>query len=147
MRRSLSPPSASTVRLVVLGTVAVTLFHFTDNAINVDTYPKAGWQPDWFEIVVVVAWVLYTGVGVAGFLLYQRERFRAAHACLLIYGYLVLSSLGHFLYGSPDELTTRGLVSVFIDAAAGTVVIAVAVWSILPRRRWPASAPGAELGR
>ena len=63
MRRSLSPPSASTVRLVVLGTVAVTLFHFTDNAINVDTYPKAGWQPDWFEVVVVVAWVLYTGVG------------------------------------------------------------------------------------
>ena len=147
MRRSLSPPSASTVRLVVLGTIAVTLFHFTDNAINVDTYPKAGWQPDWFEIVVVVAWVLYTAVGVAGFLLYQRDRFRAAHACLLIYGYLVLSSLGHFLYGSPDELTTRGLVSVFIDAAAGTVVIAVAVWSILARRRWPASAPGAELGR
>ena len=135
------------MRLVVLGTIAVTLFHFTDNAINVDTYPKAGWQPDWFEIVVVVAWVLYTAVGVAGFLLYQRDRFRAAHACLLIYGYLVLSSLGHFLYGSPAELTTRGLVSVFADAAAGAVVIAVAVWSILARRRWPAHAPGAELGR
>lgn len=147
MRRSLSPPSASTVRLVVLGTIAVTLFHFTDNTINVDTYPKAGWQPDWFEIVVAVAWVLYTAVGVAGFLLYQRERSRAAHACLLIYGYLVLSSLGHFLYGSPAELTTRALVSVFVDAAAGAVVIAVAVWSILARRRWPAPAPGAELGR
>jgi tryptophan-rich sensory protein len=147
VRRSLSPPSASTVRLVVLGTIALTLFHFTDNALNVDTYPKAGWQPDWFEIVVVVAWVLYTAVGVAGFLLYQRQKSRGAHACLLIYGYLVLSSLGHFLYGSPDELTTRGLVSVFIDAAAGTVVIAVAVWSILARRRWPAPARGAELGR
>ncbi len=150
MRRSPSPPSASTVRLVVLGTIAVTLFHFTDNAVNVDTYPKAGWQPDWFDIVVVVGWVLYTAVGVAGLRLYQRERFRAAHACLIIYGYLVLSSLGHFLYGSPDELTTRGLISVFVDVAAGSVVVAVAVWSILARRRQPASAPGppgAELGR
>jgi hypothetical protein len=146
MERSLSPPSASTVRLVVLVTIALTLFHFTDNAVNVDTYPKAGWQPDWFEWVVAVAWVLYSAVGVAGFLLYQRDRFRAAHACLLIYGYLVISSLGHFLYGSPDELTTRGLVSVFVDVAAGSVVIAVALWSILARRRRPAAAP-AELLR
>ena len=128
------PPSRSTVRWVVLGTVVVTLFHFTDNAINVDTYPKAGWQPDWFEWVVAVAWVLYTAVGVAGVRLYERERFRAAHACLLVYGYLVLSSLGHFVYGSPDELTTRGLVSVFVDVAAGSLVIAVALWSIVARR-------------
>lgn len=146
----MKPPSASTVRWVVIATIALTLFHFTDNAINVDTYPEAGWQPGWFEVVVVVAWFLYTAVGVGGFLLYQRKRFRAAHASLLIYGYLVLSSLGHFLYGSPGELTTRGLVSVFIDAAAGSVVIAVAVWSILARRRGPAPAPGppgTELGR
>ena len=81
MTRSLSPPSGSTVRLVVLGTIALTLFHFSDNAINVDTYPEAGWQPDWFEIVVVVAWVAYTAVGVAGLLAYQQGRFRAAHAC------------------------------------------------------------------
>jgi hypothetical protein len=128
-------PSASTVRWVVFGTIAVTLFHFTDNAVNVDTYPKAGWQPDWFEWVVAVAWVLYTAVGVAGVRLYGQERFRAAHACLIVYGYLVLSSLGHFIYGSPDELTTRGVVSVFVDVAAGSLVVAVALWSILARRR------------
>ena len=141
MGRSLSPPSASTVRLAVLVTIALTLFHFTDNAVNVDTYPKAGWQPDWFEWVVAVAWVLYTAIGVAGVRLYQRGRFGAAHACLLIYGYLVISSLGHFLSGSPDELTTRGLVSVFVDVAAGSVLIAVALWSVLARRRRPAPAP------
>jgi hypothetical protein len=128
------PPSASIVRWVVLGTVALTLFHFTDNAVNVDTYPKAGWQPDWFDVVVAVAWFAYTAVGVAGYRLYENGRFRAAHACLLIYGYLVISSLGHFLYGSPDELTTRGLISVFVDVAAGSVVIAVALWSVLARR-------------
>ena len=129
-----TPPSAATVRWVVLGTIAVSLFHFTDNAINVDTYPKAGWQPDWFDILVVVGWFLYTAVGVAGWRLYERGRFGAAHAFLLLYGYLIASSLGHFLYGSPDELTTRGLISVFVDVAAGLTVIAVALWSILARR-------------
>ena len=131
MRR---PPSVSTVRLVVFATIGVSLFHFTDNAVNVETYPKAGWQPDWFEYLVVVGWLLYTAVGVVGYRLYQRGRFGAAHACLLIYGYLIASSLGHFLYGSPDELTTRGLISVFVDVAAGLTVMAVAVWSILERR-------------
>ena len=134
-------PSASLVRGVVLATIAVTLFHFTDNAINVDDYPKAGWQPQWFDVVVVVSWFLYTAVGVAGWRLYEQGRFGGAHVGLLLYGLLVISSLGHFIYGSPDELTTHGLISVFVDVAAGSAVIAVAVWSILARR---SPAPRAE---
>ena len=141
MRRG---PSPATVRWVVLGTVAVTLFHFTDNAINVDTYPKAGWQPAWFEVVVVVAWFLYTAIGIAGWRLYEQGRFGRAHVFLLLYGYAVISSLGHFLYGSPSELTTRGLISVFVDTAAGLLVIAVTAWSMAARR---ASAPGAVTSR
>ena len=129
-----NPPSVATVRWVVFATIAVSLFHFTDNAVNVDTYPKAGWQPEWFDVVVVIGWFLYTAVGVAGYRLYRDGRLRGAHACLLIYGYLIASSLGHFLYGSPDELTTRGLISVFVDVAAGLIVMGVAVWSILARR-------------
>ena len=67
----------------------------------------------------------------------RRENLRLAHACLLLYGLLVFSSLGHFIYGSPSELTTRGVVSVFVDVAAGSVVIAVALWSVLSRRAQP----------
>jgi hypothetical protein len=132
-------PASAAVRWIVIGTIALTLFHFTDNAVNIDSYPKAGWQPGWFDWVVAAAWVLYTAVGVAGLVLYQRARFRAAHACLVIYGLLVVSSLGHFLYGSPDELTTRGLISVLVDAVAGSVVVAVALWSILARQRLAAA--------
>jgi len=128
------------MRWVVFATIAVTLFHFTDNAVNVDTYPKAGWQPDWFGAVVVAAWLLYTAVGVAGYLAYRRGDLRLAHGLLLAYGYLVLSSLGHFIYGSPSELTTRGVISVFVDVAAGSVVVAVAVWSMLARRPRPEGA-------
>ena len=129
------PPSAASVRLVVLVTIAVTLFHFTDNAVNLEDYPRASWQPDWFAAVVVGAWFLYTAVGVLGYRLYRDGRFGAAHTSLIVYGYLVLSSLGHFIYGSPGELTTVGLVSVLVDTAAGSVVIAVAVWSLVARRK------------
>jgi hypothetical protein len=118
----------------VFGAVALTLFHFTDNAVNVEDYPEAGWQPGWFAAVVVVAWFVWTAVGVYAVRLYEQGRFRAAHAALVIYGYLVASSLAHFFYGSPSELPTHSAISVFVDVAAGLAVIAVAVWSMLARR-------------
>jgi hypothetical protein len=134
MSGRLAPPSVGTVRLVVFTTIVVSLFHFLDNAINVDTYPKTGWQPSWFAVVVAVAWPVYSAFGVAGYLAYRRSDLRKAHVYLVIYGYLVASSLGHFLYGSPSQLTTRGLVSVLVDAVAGAAVIALALWSIAARR-------------
>jgi hypothetical protein len=48
---------------------------------------------------------------------------------------MVMSSLGHFAYGSPSDLSTRGAVSVFVDAVAGAAVLVIAVWSIVARRR------------
>ena len=123
------------MRLVVFSSIALTLFHFADNTIYIDTYPKAGWQPDWFSAVVVVAWFAYTAVGIVAVRLYQAGRLRSGRPLLLIYGYLVISSLGHFFYGSPADLTTRALVSVLIDTVAGSAVIGVALWSIVTRGR------------
>ena len=134
-------PAATTVRNVVAASIVLTLIHFTDNYVSIDTYPAAGWQPDWFDVVVLVAWPLFTAFGVAGYLLYRRGDFSRAHACLLVYSYTGLSSLGHFIYGSPDEFTTRGLVSIFIDAVVGSAVLAVAVRSMLARRALVAEGP------
>lgn len=121
---------------MVLASVVVTAFHFTDNYVSIETYP----QPDWVTgAVVLVSWPLLTAFGVAGYLLYRRERFAAAQACLLVYSYTGLSSLGHFLSGSPDEFTARGLVSVLIDGVAGSAVLAVTVWSIVALQRRPGS--------
>jgi hypothetical protein len=145
MKRPLSPPSVSTVRLVVVASVVVTLFHFTDNYVSIETYPEAGWQPDWFDVVVLVSWPLFTAFGVVGYLLYRRGQLATAHACLIVYSYTGLSSLGHFLYGSPDEFTTRGLVSVFTDVLAGSAVLAVTVWSIVAHRRRAAASGRASV--
>lgn len=127
-------PSHATVGLVVLASIVLTAFHFVDNAVYIDTYPAPGWQPTWFGWVVVASWFLFTGMGVAGFLLYRRGRPVAAHPYLFAYALAGLISLGHFLYGSPSELTTRGLISVLVDAVAGTAVLVVTVRSMLGRR-------------
>lgn len=128
------PPSVATVRAVVAATVVLTLFHFADNAIAIDSYPAPAWQPDWFVWVVVASWPLFTAVGVLGYRNYRAGRHAKAHPLLVLYSYAGLVSLGHFLYGGPGELTTRGVVSVMIDAVAGLTVLAVAIWSILARR-------------
>jgi hypothetical protein len=133
------PPSQATVGFVVAASVILTAFHFTDNYVSIETYP----QPDWVTgTAVLVSWPLFTLLGVVGYLLYRQQRYTLAHGFLLAYSYAGLSSLGHFLSGSPDEFTTRGLVSVLIDGAAGSTVLAVALWSILARRRTtPRAAP------
>jgi hypothetical protein len=127
------------VGLVVLASVLATTFHFTDNYVSFETYPQPGWVT---EASVLVSWPLLTAFGVAGYLLYRRERFAAANVCLVIYSYAGIGSLGHFLSGSPDAFTTRGLVSVLIDGVAGAAVLAVAVWSILARAQRAEARPG-----
>ena len=128
-------PSAYTVALVVGASIGLTLFHFTDNYVSIETYP----QPEWVTgPVVIVSWLLFSAVGLLGYLLYRARRFGAANAALLVYAYAGLSSLGHFVSGSPDEFTTRGLISVLADGLAGSAVLALALWSIAARRRAPA---------
>jgi CHASE2 domain-containing sensor protein len=122
-------PSTRVVAAVVFGAMGLTLIHFTDNAVNVDEYPKAGWQPDWFEWVVVAGWFVYSAIGVAGYRFYRERRYPAAHVALVVYGVAVASSVAHFLYGSPADMPVFSAVSVFVDLAAGLAVIGVAVWS------------------
>ncbi len=138
--QAVQPPSVKTVRLVVAATIVLTAFHFTDNAVAIDSYPKPSWQPDWFVWVVALSWPAFTAIGILGYRWYRDGVYSKAHPALVVYSYTGLVSLGHFLYGSPGELTTRGLVSVLIDAVAGSVVLAVALRSIVARRR-RASAP------
>jgi hypothetical protein len=126
----MQPPSTNVVRFVVAASIVVTAFHFTDNAISIDDYP----QPDWINVaVVLISWPLFSAVGVAGYLLYRDGQFPLANWLLLAYAFAGISSLGHFLSGSPDEFTTRGLISIFTDGLAGFAVLTVALWSFMAR--------------
>ena len=124
----------------MITTAVLTLFHFTDNTLAIDTYPAPSWQPDWFEWVVALSWPVFTAFGVLGYRWYKRGEFHRAHMALIVYSYTGLVSLGHFTAGGPDDLTTRALVSVIVDAIAGFVVLGMTIRSILARRRRPSAA-------
>ena len=136
MGSAMRPPSSRTVGIAVGAMIVLTLFHFTDNFVNVDEYPRSDWQSETFiQVGVLVTWPLFAAFGVLGYRYYRRGNFPLAHAFLFASSFLGLISLGHFSAGSPDDLTTRGLVSVLIDGVAGAMVMGVTLWSIVARRR------------
>jgi hypothetical protein len=138
------PPSARIVGIVVGATILLTAFHFTDNIVNVDSYPRQDWlSATSIQVAGLIFWPLMAGLGVAAYLHYRRGRFPLANWLLVAFSYLGLVSLLHFTAGSPDELTTRGLISVIIDGVMGFAVLGVAVWSMLARRK--AMAPSAAV--
>jgi hypothetical protein len=139
------PPSARTVGLVVGATIGLTAFHFTDNIVNVDTYPRQEWlSATAIQVAGLIFWPVVSSFGIAGYRFYRRGNFELAHPFLIAFSFLGLISLAHFTAGPPDELTTRGLVSVLIDGTAGFTVLGVALWSVLARRR--AAAPEGAAG-
>jgi hypothetical protein len=140
------PPTARTIGVVVGVTMALTAFHFTDNIVNVETYPPpAGFSDSAVQVTALIFWPLFSSFGVIGYLLYRRERFPLAHAYLLAFSFLGLVSIGHFANASPDELTTRGLISVLIDVVAGLTVLGVTLRSIVARRRLTPASPELDL--
>jgi hypothetical protein len=129
------PPSERTVGIVVAATIVLTAFHFTDNIVNVDTYPRPeSLSGSFIQIAGLIFWPVMAAIGIAGYLAYRRGNLQLAHPFLIAFSSLGLISLLHFTSGSPDELTTRGLISVVIDGVAGFAVLGVALWSVLARR-------------
>jgi hypothetical protein len=129
------PPSDRTVGLVVAATIALTAFHFTDNIVNVDTYPRPeSLSGSFIQVAGLIFWPAMAAVGIAGYRAYRRGNLELAHPFLIAFSSLGLISLLHFTSGSPDELTTRGLISVIIDGVMGFAVLGVALWSMLARR-------------
>jgi hypothetical protein len=121
---------------VVGATIVLTAFHFTDNIVNVDTYPRQDWlSATAIQVAGLIFWPVVSSFGIAGYLLYRRGNYELAHPFLIAFSFLGLVSLAHFMAGSPDDLPTRGLISVLIDGVAGITTLGVAVWSILARRR------------
>ena len=138
----MEPPSYKTVRLVVAGTVLCTLFHFTDNIVNVDTYPRQEWlSGTLIQVAAVLFWPFMVAVGIAGYRFYRRGSLEQAHAYLTAFSFIGLVSLGHFTAGPPGDLTTRGLISVTIDGICGLAVLGLVAWSVLTRRGKRAAGP------
>jgi len=121
------------LRFVVFASIVLTAFHYTDNAISIDSYGPV--LAFFTTATVFLTWSLFTALGIAAYLFYRNQRCKLANALLFAYSFAGLIDLAHFVTISPAALTTRGLISVLIDLTIGTAVLVVAIRSILARRK------------
>ena len=125
-----------TLRVLLGAAIVSTAIHYTDNYVAIDDFPQPGWVAEWN---IVASWVVLTAIGLLGYRLYTQGRFFSAHALLAVYSYTGLSSLGHYLYGTPDPLLRN--VSIISDGLTGAAILGFVIWSALQR------SPGGTVAR
>jgi hypothetical protein len=103
--------------------------HFTHNFVAIDRYPDDLVSGTVVRVAIVLFWPLFTAVALYAYRLYAQGRYRDAHPLLLAYSSFALTTLGHFLDGSPD-IAPFWFATIFTDALAGLAVLAFTVWSI-----------------
>lgn len=126
----MKPPSARLIKAVLGASVVSTAIHYTDNYVYVDEYPQPGYIN---RELIVLAWVLLTLIGIAGYLFYRDGRRKPAAAYLLVYSYAGLSSLGHYAF--EGRFSTKIHALIWMDGIAGAAVALCSIWLFLAARR------------
>jgi hypothetical protein len=126
------------LRGILAFSVLSTAAHYSHNFVEMDSYPGGGLA---VKIAIVLSWPLLTAIGLHGYRLYARRRYRDAHTHLVIYSFTGLITPLHFVYGSPD-IPAFWYATIFTDFLAGAAIVAFVVWSATrraPRRLHPSS--------
>jgi hypothetical protein len=113
--------------VALAASVVSTAIHYTDNYIAFADYPGSG---SISRATIPITWVVLTLAGVAGYVLYRRNRGLAAHLLLAVYSITGLATPLHYLYGSPGELPFWRNVSILADGVTGAAVLAFALWPV-----------------
>jgi hypothetical protein len=121
---------------VVLGAAIVSsVFHYTDNWLRYDQYPQD--EPKLItQPMVPISWVLFTVVGIWGYVQFRNGRWRPAAYALAVYSISGLISPIHYTADAPLS-AYDGFQHTFIitDGLAGAAVFAFAVWAWAQDRR------------
>ena len=118
----------SILKFLLAFSIASTALHFTHNFVQIDQYPDNLIDGTVVQVAILLTWPMLTAIGLLGYRLYARGRYADAHACLLAYSFLGISTLGHFLDGSPD-IAPFWYATIFTDAIAGFSILTFVVWS------------------
>jgi hypothetical protein len=113
--------------------IVSTVLHYIDNFISFDSYP----QPTWITpSSIYISWLFLTAFAIAGYILYVKHYFWIAYLCLCIYSITGISSLGHYLYGSPYEMSWKMNAFILSDGCVGMVLLGFVIWSALIAKEW-----------
>jgi hypothetical protein len=118
----------SILRMLLAFSITSTALHFTHNFVKIDQYPDDLIDGTVVQVAILLTWPALTAIGLLGYRLYARGRYSDAHMCLLAYSFLGISTLGHFLDGSPD-IAPFWYATIFTDGLAGFAMAAFVAWS------------------
>ncbi len=133
------PRHERTLAAILAFSILSTGAHFTHNYVEIDNYPDDLVSGDVVRVAILLTWPLLTAVGLAAYRLFVRGSYDRAWPLLAIYSFTGLSTLGHFLDGSPD-IPAFWFATIFTDALAGAAVLWFALWSRRLSPRAPADA-------
>src|SRR5215213_7118155 len=122
------------LRVTLLVAVVVSVVHYTDNYVNIDDYPRASTLPNPDALTILIAWFVFTGAGLAGYLLFRRGPSTWSLILLAVYSGSGLIGIGHFLVPGALDMPWWRQLHVGLDIAAGVAVLAFVVSAERGRR-------------
>ncbi len=102
--------------------LTASLIHFIHNAEFLQKYPNL--PPSWTRAGVYFAWLGMTLVGALGYVLLNRGHPRAGLLFLGIYAALGLESLGHYAFAPMAAHTISMNVTIVMEVAAASALLA-----------------------
>ncbi len=127
---------------VFFAAVAVSVVHYADNYFNYADYPLAENAPNPSRTLVGLSWFLFTGAGLAGYVLFRRQVTPLALGLLAFYSGSGLVGFGHFAAEGALDMPPARLAHIFADIALGLALISFVFWAARNRPRSPTPQPG-----
>ncbi len=119
--------------IILASNIISTLIHYSDNYIFFNRYPAPVWMQPY---QVYTTWLILTPLAIAGYFLYRQDQFWLAYGCLLGYSITSVSSIGHYVFSSPGELTVKMNIFICTDFLVGIALISFIFWSLFIRQEW-----------
>lgn len=116
------------LRVILLATVVSSLVHYTDNYVRFDEYPTSGFVT---KPLIWQSWLLFTAVGLMGYVLYRRQRWLPAAACLAFYSVSGLISPLHYTEGPWSTFDLVQHTFIISDFVCGLAVLGFAAWLVV----------------
>jgi hypothetical protein len=123
--------------VVFAAAVAVSVVHYADNTINYADYPLADDLPNPSQALVGLSWFLFTGAGLAGYVLFRRAVTPLALGLLAFYSGSGLVGVLHFSADGALDMPPLRLAHIFADIVLGVAMISFVFWAAANRPRSP----------
>jgi hypothetical protein len=114
--------------------VAVSIVHYVDNTVNYSDFPQSSSGPNPSKTVIVGAWFIFTGAGLAGYLMFRRAPSTLALFLRAFHSGSGLVGIGHYTVPGAFDMPAARQAHVIADILCGVAMITFVLWAAQTRR-------------